>query len=108
MPRGDWEAGESLGLSKLQVIRYAVLPQALRDAIPAITGQVSIIIKDTSLFSMIMISELTRVSNSIYSRTFDTTGFIVSAVFYLLMFFVLTLASKTCGTAIQGEEVGIC
>ncbi|WP_020612082.1 amino acid ABC transporter permease [Sediminispirochaeta bajacaliforniensis] len=94
LPRGDWEAGESLGLSRFSVIRYAILPQALRDAVPAVTGQISIIIKDTSLFSMIMISELTRTANSIYTRTFDTSGFIISAILYLLIFFLLTLLSK--------------
>ena len=94
IPRGDWEAGESIGLSRFQVVRYAILPQALRDAIPAITGQISIIIKDTSLFSMIMISELTRVSNSIYTRTFDTSGFVISALLYLILFIVLSTAAK--------------
>ncbi len=94
VPKGDWEAGESLALSRFQVIRYAVLPQALRDAVPAMTGQISIVIKDTSLFSMIMISELTRVSNSIYARTFDTTGFLISAICYLLLFLILSVVSK--------------
>lgn len=94
VPKGDWEAGDSLGLSSFQVIRYAIMPQVLRDSIPAITGQISIIIKDTSLFSMIMISELTRVSNSIYTRTFDTTGFIISALLYLMIFMILTFFSK--------------
>lgn len=43
---------------------------------------------------MIMISELTRTANSIYTRTFDTSGFIISAVLYLFIFFLLTLLSK--------------
>lgn len=94
VPKGDVEAAESLGLNRLQVLRYAIMPQAIRDAIPAITGQISIIIKDTSLFSMIMIPELTRVSNSIYTRTFDTTGFVASAILYLFLFFLLTIISK--------------
>jgi polar amino acid transport system permease protein len=92
--KGEWEAAESLGLSRVQVLRYAILPQAVRDAIPAITGQVSIIIKDTSLLSLIMIVELTRVANKIYTRTFDTTGFFVTAILYIGLYLLLNTASR--------------
>lgn len=92
--KGDWEAAESLALSKIQVLRYAILPQALRDALPAITGQLSIVVKDTSLLSLIMIVELTRVSNQIYTRLFDLTGFSVAAIIYITIFVILTSFSK--------------
>lgn len=92
--KGEWEAAQSLGLSQVQVLRYAILPQAIRDAIPAITGQISIIIKDTSLLSLIMIVELTRVANKIYTRTFDTTGFFVTAILYIGLYLVLNTSSR--------------
>lgn len=92
--KGEWEAAQSLGLSQTQVLRYAILPQAIRDAIPAITGQISIIIKDTSLLSLIMIVELTRVANKIYTRTFDTTGFFVTAILYICLYLVLNTSSR--------------
>jgi His/Glu/Gln/Arg/opine family amino acid ABC transporter permease subunit len=92
--KGDWEAAESLALSKIQVLRYVILPQALRDAVPAVTGQLSIIVKDTSLLSLIMIVELTRVSNQIYTRLFDMTGFSVAAIIYITIFLMLTSLAK--------------
>lgn len=101
IPKGDWEAGESLGLHKLQVITHCIFPQAIREAVPALTGQISIIIKDTSLFSLIMITELTRISDSIYTKTFDTSGFIISAILYILIFLVLTVISHFIETAVR-------
>ena len=92
--QGDWEAAESLGLSPLQVLYHVILPQALRDSLPAITGQLSIVIKDTSLLSLIMIVELTMVANQIYSRLFDLTGFSVALGLYILLNLFMSGISK--------------
>ena len=92
--RGDWEAAESLGLSQLQVLYHVILPQALRDSLPAVTGQLSIVIKDTSLLSLIMIVELTMVSNQIYTRLFDLTGFSVALSLYILLNLFMSGISK--------------
>ncbi|MCG8550557.1 MAG: amino acid ABC transporter permease [Desulfobacterales bacterium] len=91
---GDWEAAESLALTRFQTLLYVILPQAVRDAIPAVTGQLSIVIKDTSLLSLIMIVELTRVSNQIYTRLFDLTGFSIALILYILMNIVMTSLAK--------------
>lgn len=92
--QGDWEAAESLGLSPLQVLYHVILPQALRDSLPAVTGQLSIVIKDTSLLSLIMIVELTMVANQIYSRLFDLTGFSVALGLYILLNVFMSGISK--------------
>lgn len=92
--QGDWEAAESLGLSPLQVLYHVILPQALRDSLPAVTGQLSIVIKDTSLLSLIMIVELTMVANQIYSRLFDLTGFSVALGLYILLNLFMSGFSK--------------
>lgn len=93
IPRGDWEAAESLGLSRIQVLRYVILPQAIRDAVPAITGQVSIVLKDTSLLSLIMVVELTRVANRIYTELFDISGIFVAAVIYICFYLIVNTLS---------------
>lgn len=85
----DWEAGYSLALSKFQVIRYVIMPQTIRDALPAITGQVSIVLKDTSLLALIMISDLTHIAKRIYTLESDTTGFFVAAVLYIGLYWTL-------------------
>ena len=92
--KGDWEAAESLGLSRFQVLYHVILPQALRDSLPAVTGQLSIVIKDTSLLSLIMIVELTMVSNQIYSRLFDLTGFSAALCLYILLNLFMSGISK--------------
>ena len=59
IPVSQHEAGASVGLSRLQVMRYVVLPQALQRVIPPLAGQFIILIKDSSLVSLISIQELT-------------------------------------------------
>mgnify|MGYP000067659068 CR=1 FL=1 len=94
IPRRDWEAAASLGLSRFQVLRLVILPQAFRDAVPALTGQASIILKDTSVLSLIMITELTRVAGLLYNRTFNTTGYFVAAGMYIALFLIITWVSR--------------
>jgi len=84
--KNDWEAAESLGLTRLQILQKIIFPQAFRNAIPTITGQISMVIKDTSLLSMIMIIELTRVGNMVYNNYLDFTGFFFASVLYVIMF----------------------
>ncbi len=99
--RGDWEAAKSLGLSHFQVLAFVILPQAVRDALPAVTGQLSIVIKDTSLLSLIMIVELTRVSNQIYTRLFDLTGFSVALILYVTLNILMTGLSEMLARRVQ-------
>jgi len=89
IPKNDWEAAESLGLSRSQILRKVIFPQAFRNSIPALTGQISLVIKDTSLLSMIMLVELTRVGSMIYNKYFDFAGFIFAAVLYIVIFIVI-------------------
>lgn len=58
IPRGQYEAGRSIGLSRLAVMRYVVLPQALRRVIPPLAGQFITLIKDSALVALISIQEL--------------------------------------------------
>jgi len=93
IPYEDWETAEALGLTKIQTLRYIIFPQAWRDSIPALTGQISIILKDTSLFSLIMINELIRAANIVYSKAFDSSGFLIAAGFYIILFLILSSIS---------------
>jgi len=89
IPKNDWEAAKSLGLTRLQILRKIIFPQAFRNAIPALTGQISLVVKDTSLLSMIMLIELTRAGNMIYNKYLDFTGFIFASVIYVVIFIVI-------------------
>jgi His/Glu/Gln/Arg/opine family amino acid ABC transporter permease subunit len=90
----DWEAAQSLGLSRFHILTKVIFPQAFYDSIPALTGQISIIVKDTSLLSMIMMVELTRVANIIYNQYLSFSGFFFSATLYIALFIVLNKLSS--------------
>jgi polar amino acid transport system permease protein len=68
IPGGQWEAAYSTGLSTLQTLRRIVLPQALKQMIPAIVGQFIAIFKDTSLAYVIGVLELTFVAQGLNNR----------------------------------------
>lgn len=70
IPRGQLEAAECLGLSRLQVIRRVQLPQMLVLILPALVNMVTILCKETPVLSIITVPELTLVLNGIGSRTF--------------------------------------
>ncbi len=59
IPKGQWEAGRSIGLSRWQLMRDVVLPQALHKVLPPLAGQFINVVKDSSIISLISIQELT-------------------------------------------------
>ena len=94
IPKGEIEAAESLGLSRGQIIRHIIFPLSIRTSVPMLTGQASIIIKDTSLFSMIMVVELTRAANVFYAKYYSTTSFYIVAVLYIALFLIATVIGR--------------
>lgn len=91
---GNWEAGATIALTKSQVIRYIILPQTIRDAIPAITGQISIVLKDTSYLALIMVTEIYAMANRVYTYEASTTGFLAAAVIYIALFWIINISSQ--------------
>ena len=61
VPRGQWEAGASTGLNIVQQLRFVVVPQAMQTILPPLVGQYVLLIKDSSVVSVIGVVELTRV-----------------------------------------------
>jgi polar amino acid transport system permease protein len=71
IPKTQWEASASLGLGFLQQLRYVILPQAVRIAIPPTVGFLVQLVKNTSLASIIGFIELTRAGQIINGATFQ-------------------------------------
>ncbi|STQ89601.1 amino acid ABC transporter permease [Iodobacter fluviatilis] len=69
--QGQWDAGKSLGLTNSQTLRYVVAPQALRLAVPSLSNSLISLIKDTSLVSVISVSELMLASKEVIATTFQ-------------------------------------
>ena len=95
IPRTQWEAGSSLGLSFVQQLRYIVVPQALRLAIPPTVGFLVQLIKNTSLAAVIGFIELTREGQLTTATTFRPfTVYLTVAAIYFALCFPLTQWSR--------------
>ncbi|WLR49478.1 amino acid ABC transporter permease [Halobacillus litoralis] len=90
--KGQTEAGRSLGMSGTLTMRRIILPQAFRRALPPLGNQFIIGLKDSSLAAFIGVSEIFAVATTQGANTFDyMTWLLVSAVWYLILVFLLTL-----------------
>ncbi|MDQ0204324.1 amino acid ABC transporter permease [Pectinatus haikarae] len=92
--RGQYEAAKTLGMSYTQTMRRIILPQVIRRVLPPISNETINLVKDTSLIYILAMNDLLRVARTIVQREFDMTPFVVAAVFYLAMTFVLTWIFK--------------
>jgi len=91
--RGQAEAGVAGGFTRAQTFRFIVMPQALRHLLPVYKGEFISLVKMTSIVGYIAVQDLTKASDIIRSRTFDAFfPLLVSAVIYLLLAWLLTLA----------------
>ena len=87
---GQIEAAMSSGLGYLQRMRHIVLPQAVGVTLPPLLGQAIVLFKDSALLSLISITELTRAGQIMTSERFmPAEGFLTTAVFYLLIYYML-------------------
>lgn len=93
IPNGQMEAGLSLGLTYGQTMRYVILPQAVKNILPALCNEFITLIKETSVGAYIGIVELTKASDIIASRTYDYFfPLIIIAIIYLVLTLGLTKA----------------
>ncbi|WP_411677415.1 amino acid ABC transporter permease [Caproicibacter sp.] len=90
--RGQTEAGVSLGMTKWRVMRRIIFPQAFKRALPSLSNQFIIALKDSSLASSIAVPELLLKAKQIGSANFKLMESLsVAAIFYLVMTSVLTI-----------------
>jgi polar amino acid transport system permease protein len=91
IPKGQMEASRSLGMTALQTMKDIILPQAFKKILPPLSGQFISLIKDSSLVSVIAITDLTKSGREIITSTFATFEvWIVVAAMYLLVTSVLS------------------
>ena len=69
--RGQWAASHSLGFTHVQTLRYVICPQALRLAVPSLGNTLISLVKDTSLVSVITVTELLRSTQEVIASTFQ-------------------------------------
>ena len=91
IPVGQHEAGQVLGLTRLQTFFHVVLPQVVKRVLLPVSNEVITLVKDTSLANVIAVGELFRAAKNESSRTASVEPLFVAGLFYLLMNGVVTL-----------------
>ncbi len=84
--KGQYEAAKSLGMNYPQTMAYIIMPQALKRALPTLVGEMIALVKDSSLVSIISITDLTKVGREIVANTFSPfeTWIIVAGMYFCI------------------------
>lgn len=95
VPKGQLEAAYSLGIRPKNAMRYVILPQAIKNILPALGNEFITIIKDSSLLSAIGVMELWNGATTVSTTTYlPLTSLLFAAFYYLIMTSILTVALK--------------
>jgi len=103
--RGQMEAARSQGMSYWQAMRYIILPQAIRNVLPALGNDFISMLKDSSLVSVLAVRDITQIAKLYAGRTFQyQQSYITLAVLYLSMTVMLSFLLKFIEKRIQKNE----
>ena len=105
IPRGQTEASLALGMNYFQIMRYIIIPQAFKRVLPALAGQFISLIKDSSLLSVISITELTKAGREVVASTFSPfeVWFTVAALYFVVTY-SLSLLDRYLERRLAGDE----
>lgn len=104
-PRGQWEAGRVLGLSRTQTFMQVVLPPSLKRIYPALVSQCIIVMLGSSVVSQVSHEELTFAANLIQSRTFlSFEVYLVTTLMYLALSIAMRQLLLAAGRKWFGEQ----
>ena len=91
VPKGQWEAAASLGMTHTQILRRIIAPQAARISLPPLSNTFISLVKDTSLAASITMVDMFMVAQRIAARTFEPLLlYVIVAIIYLIICTVLT------------------
>ncbi|QDL91174.1 amino acid ABC transporter permease [Paroceanicella profunda] len=89
IPRGQWEAARSTGLTQAQTIAWVILPQAVRNVLPDLLSNTIEVVKLTSLASVVSLGELLYSANMARSLTYNASPIMLAALIYLVLLWPL-------------------
>src|SRR5689334_3102813 len=105
IPRGQWDASASLGLRLVLQMRYVILPQALRIAVPPTVGFLVQLVKSTALASIVGFNELTKAGQIVTNATFQpVVVYGLVALIYFCMCFPLTYCARMLERRLSGAR----
>lgn len=105
VPKGQWEAAYSLGMTTAATYRKVILPQAVRNVLPPLTGQSISLVKDSALVATISVFDMTMQGQAIIAETFLTfeIWFTIAAI-YLAINLGLSLAARAMEKRLKPSE----
>jgi len=86
VPKGQWEAAYSIGMTRWQALRRTILPQAFRVSIPPLSNSFISLVKDTSLAAAVTVTEMFQKAQQIAAATYEPLAVYVEVAFLYLMF----------------------
>ena len=107
IPKIQFESAESLGMSRGQVFRYVILPQAVSSSIPGLMANVIFLLKETSVFSTISLMDLMFTAKDLigmYAKTIECLTLLV--VFYLIMLLPVSILGNILERRLRYAEFG--
>jgi polar amino acid transport system permease protein len=105
IPKGQWEAARSTGLSFLRTLAYVVLPQAIRLTVPPLTNRTIAITKNTALGTVIGVGEILNQATSAESFSGNATPLMMGAVAYLILFVPVAVLGRFLETRFTWRRI---
>ena len=102
IPRGQTEAADALGIPTFSLWRRILIPQAIRIGLPSLVNELILLVKVSSLASVVGIGELTRISQNITGETYRPLEiYVAAAVIYFLINLVISLLGRLAEKRLQ-------
>lgn len=105
VPRGQFEAGRSLGFSYWQTMRRIVMPQAMKNVIPTLANEFIVLLKETSVAGYVALNDLTKGGDIIRSRTYSPyLPMLAVALIYLCLVMIFSAGVKYLERSLKTGE----
>jgi polar amino acid transport system permease protein len=105
IPKGQWEASRSTGLSFLDTLAYIVLPQAIRLTVPPLTNRTIAITKNTALGTVIGVGEILNQATTAQSFSGNATPLMMGAIAYVILFIPVVVLGRLLETRFAWRRV---
>ena len=92
--KGQTEAGRSLGLTSGQTMRLIILPQAIRNILPALFNEFITLLKETSVAGYVAVQDILKMATNIQNKVYNIAPLMITAVFYLVLVIIMTQVQK--------------
>lgn len=103
--KGQFEAARAIGMSHIDMMKYIIMPQVMKNILPATGNEFVINIKDTSVLNVIGVTELYFVTRSIASTNYQFfQTFLVTCIFYFVMTFTVTRLLRFAEKKLRGKS----